>query len=101
MSSCGGLADKSDEAIEKGHQGWKRLQDRFCRIRNFEQQQTCIVRAWRQRRHYSVVAAVAEFELKRPKHSCTTNRKKKAEARVADEKKSKKVKREGYVHDVA
>ena len=57
------------------------------------------MRAWRQRQHYSIVVAVAEFEKKRPKHSSATNRKKKAEARVADEKKSKKVKREGYVHD--
>jgi hypothetical protein len=27
---CGSLADKSDEAIDKGHQEWKRLQERFC-----------------------------------------------------------------------
>jgi hypothetical protein len=62
VKSCGGLADKSDEAIEKGHQEWKRLQERLCRIRNFEQQQKCIMRAWRRRQHYSIVAAVAEFE---------------------------------------
>jgi hypothetical protein len=62
VKSCGGLADKSDEAIKKGHQEWKRLQERFCRIRNFEQQQKCIMRAWQQRQHYSIVAAVAEFE---------------------------------------
>jgi hypothetical protein len=43
---------------------------------------------------------VAEFESKRPKHSSTTDRKKKAEERVADEKESTRVKREGYVHDV-
>jgi hypothetical protein len=93
VKSCGGLADKSDD------QEWKRLQESFCRIRNFEQQQKCIMRAWRRQQHYSIVAAVAEFEAKRPKHSSATNRKKKAEARVADEKKIKKVKREGYVHD--
>jgi hypothetical protein len=57
------------------------------------------MRAWQRRQHYSIVAAVAEFESKRPKHSSATNPKKKAEARVADEKKSKKVKREGYVRD--
>ena len=62
VDACGGLADKSDEAIEKGHQEWKRLQERFCRIRNFEQQQKCIVRAWRRQQHYSIVATVAEFE---------------------------------------
>ena len=60
----------------------------------------CIVRAWRRQQHYSIVATVAEFESKRPKHSSTTDRKKKAEARVADEKENKRVKREGYVHDV-
>jgi hypothetical protein len=59
---CGGLADKSDEAIEKGHQEWKRLQERFCQIRNFEQQQKCTVRAWRRQQHYSIVATVAEFK---------------------------------------
>jgi hypothetical protein len=37
---------------------------------------------------------------KRLKHSSTTDGKKKAEARVADEKESTRVKREGYVHDV-
>jgi hypothetical protein len=65
VTSCGGLADKSDEAIEKGHQEWKRLQDRFCRIRNFLQQQKCIIRAWRRQQHYSIVATVAEFESKK------------------------------------
>jgi hypothetical protein len=58
----GGLADKSDEAIEKGHQEWKQLQERFCRIRNFEQQQKCMMRAWRRQHHYSIVATVAEFD---------------------------------------
>ncbi len=58
------------------------------------------MRAWRRQQHYSIVATAAEFESKRPKHSSTTDRKKKAEERVADEKESKRVKREGYVHDV-
>jgi hypothetical protein len=30
VKSCGGLANKSDEAIGKGHQEWKQLQERFC-----------------------------------------------------------------------
>ena len=63
----------------------------------------CIVRAWWWQQHYSIIATVAEFESKRPKHSSTTDRKEKAEeaeARVADEKENKRVKREGYVHDV-
>jgi hypothetical protein len=64
---CGGLAGKPDEAIEKGLQEWKRLQESFCRIRNFEQQQKCIVRAWRWQQHYFIVATVAKFESKRPK----------------------------------
>ena len=58
---CGGLADKLDEAIKKGHQEWKRLQERLCRIRNFEQQQKCIVRAWQWQQHYSIVVTVTEF----------------------------------------
>jgi hypothetical protein len=60
----------------------------------------CIVRAWWWQQHYSIVATLAEFESKRPKHSSTTDRKEKAEARVADEKENKRVKREGYVHHV-
>jgi hypothetical protein len=58
------------------------------------------VRAWLLQQHYSIVAAVSKFESKRPKHSLTTDRKKKGGARVANEKESKRVKRVGYVHDV-
>jgi hypothetical protein len=29
VDACGGLADKLDAAVGKGHQEWKRLQERF------------------------------------------------------------------------
>ena len=95
----GGLADKDDAVIEKGHQEWTRLQERFCRIRNFEKRQTCIMRAWRQRRHHSIISAIEEFESKRPKHKADTERKRKADGVKAEEKESKKVKRESFVND--
>jgi hypothetical protein len=44
VNICGGLVDKSDKAIEKGYQEWKQLQESFCRIHIFEQQQNCIVK---------------------------------------------------------
>jgi hypothetical protein len=84
---CGGLADKSDEAMEKGQE-----------ILNFEQQQRCIVRAWRWQQHSSIVATVAKFKRRRSKQSSATDWKKKAEA-VANEKERKRVKREGYIHN--
>ena len=99
MKNFGGLADKDDAVIEKGHQEWTRLQERFCRVRNFEKRQTCIMRAWRQRRHHSIVSAIEDFEAKRPKHEPDTERKRKADGVKAEEKKNKKVKREAFVND--
>jgi hypothetical protein len=43
--------------------------------------------------------AIEESECKRTKHSSNTEQKRKAGARKAEEKKSKKVKREAFVHD--
>jgi hypothetical protein len=84
---------------EKGHQEWKGLQDRFCRIANFEKQQTCIMRAWRRRRHHSIISAISEFETKRTKHNVGTNRKRVAEEKEVAQKESKKVKRKAFVND--
>jgi hypothetical protein len=95
----GGLADKDDAVIEKSHQEWTQLQEKFCRIRKFKKRQTCIMRVWRQRRHNSIISAIEEFESKRPKHKHNPERKWKADGVKAEEKKSKKVKREAFINE--
>jgi hypothetical protein len=44
FTKYGGIADKSDETIEKGHQTLKALRDRFRGISSYEQRETCIRR---------------------------------------------------------
>jgi hypothetical protein len=55
------------------------------------------MRAWRRRRHYSILSATQEFTSKRTKHSPNKERKRKAEVGKVEEKESKKVKREAFV----
>jgi hypothetical protein len=57
------------------------------------------MRAWRRRRHHSIISAIAGFETKRTKHGPDTNRKRAAEGKKVTEKESKKVKREAFVND--
>jgi hypothetical protein len=52
------------------------------------------MRAWRQRRHHSIVSAIEGFETKRPMHKPNRERKRKADGVKAEEKDSKKVNRE-------
>jgi hypothetical protein len=40
VKQFGGHSDKLDQAIEKGHQEWKRLQQRLCRNRKFTDDKT-------------------------------------------------------------
>lgn len=47
----GGLADKTDEYIEKAYQYWKIYEGWHCRITNFKLQQLAIRSAERQSRH--------------------------------------------------
>jgi hypothetical protein len=62
-----------------------------------KKRQKCIMKAWRRRRHHSIILAIEEFESKRIKHAPVTERKRKAEGRKAEERESKKVKREAFV----
>jgi hypothetical protein len=55
------------------------------------------MKAWRRRCHHSIILAIEEFKSKRTKHAPVTERKRKAKGRKADEKESKKVKREAFV----
>jgi hypothetical protein len=54
------------------------------------------LKAWRRRRHHSISLAIEEFESKRTKYAPVTERKRKAEVRITDQKESKKVKREAF-----
>ena len=54
FTNYGGLADKSDESIEKGHQTLKALRERFRGISSYEQRETCIRRELRRRRSPAV-----------------------------------------------
>jgi hypothetical protein len=66
----------------------------------FKKRQTCIMRAWWQQRHHSIIlSAIEEFESKRPKHKHNTERQRKADGVKAEEKERKKVKREVFVND--
>jgi hypothetical protein len=47
-----GLADKSEDPIEKGHQEGKEMNRRYGRIPNFQHRHVCIRRALRRRRHH-------------------------------------------------
>jgi hypothetical protein len=98
VKSFGGLADKSDERIEKGHQEWKRLQDRFRRIQKFEKRQKCIMKAWRRRRHHSIILAIEEFKSKRTKHGCSSHRAKDESRREESRRKGEQEGQEGGIH---
>jgi hypothetical protein len=50
FTKVGGLADKSDKTIEKGHQTLKALGNRFSGISTYEQRETCIRRELRRSR---------------------------------------------------
>ena len=62
----GGLADKSDKTIEKGHQEWKILRQRFCRITNFEAREKAMVTTWCRRKHPNIQQALGKFRSQSP-----------------------------------
>jgi hypothetical protein len=95
----GGLADKSDATVEKGHQIWKEYQGRFTRMANFEQQQNSIRRAWRRSRHPRVEQAVQDFKKSRKRQKSDSERKRKADDKLRAKKEEKKIKREHFVRD--
>ena len=57
-----GLADKSDETIEKGHQTLKALRNRFNGISSYEQRETCIRRELRRTRSPEIQQHIENFE---------------------------------------
>ena len=62
FTKFGGLADKSDETIEKGHQTLKDLRDRFRGISSYEQRETCIRRELHRSRSKEVQQHIDAYE---------------------------------------
>ena len=95
-----GLADKSEDPIEKGHQEGKEMNRRYGRIPNFQHRHVCIRRALRRRRHHEIQFHIQSFEEKK-KQRTGGKRKTDAEERQQVTSAAKKVKREAHVETVA
>ena len=95
-----GLADKSEDPIEKGHQEGKEMNRRYGRTPNFQHRHVCIRRASRRRRHHEIQFHIQSFEEKK-KQRTGGKRKTDAEERQQVTSAAKKVKREACVETVA
>jgi hypothetical protein len=95
-----GLADKSEDPIEKGHQEGKEMNRRYGRIANFSKRHNCIRRALRRRRHHEIQFHIESFEMKK-KQRTGGKRKTDAEEKQQVKRVAKKVKREGYAETAA
>jgi hypothetical protein len=97
---CRGLADKSEDPIEKGHQEGKEMNRRHGRIANFSKRHICIRRALRRRRHHEIQFHIESFEAKKKQR---TGGKRKTDAKEKQQVKraAKTVKREGHAEAVA
>jgi hypothetical protein len=62
FKKLGGLADKSDETIEKGHQTLMQLREHFRGITSYEQRETCIRRELRRSRYTEIQAQIDAYE---------------------------------------
>lgn len=96
FSRFGGLADKSDETIEKGHQTLKRMRERFRGITDYKTRETCIRRELRRVRSPDVEKHIDEYKNK-IKHRGGTKRGIDATERQHNNIKVKKEKRELYI----
>jgi hypothetical protein len=91
-----GLADKSDESIEKGHQTLKLLRDRFRGISSYEQKETCIRRELRRGRSPEIQQHIDKYEAL-IKQSTSTKRARDTVERQDNNKRAKQEKREAYI----
>jgi hypothetical protein len=96
FSKYGGLADKSDETIEKGHQTLKHLRERFRGISWYEQRETCIRRELRRGRSPEIQQHIDKYEAM-IKQSDSTKRAADTAERIDGNKKAKLEKREAYI----
>ena len=94
-SRYGGLADKSDESIEKGHQTLKVLRERFRGIPSYQQQETCIRRELRRSRSPAIQQHIDRYQTS-IKQSSTIKRSRDTEERLDNKKKAKEEKRDAY-----
>jgi hypothetical protein len=91
-----GLADKSDESIEKGHQTLKRLRERFRGISSYEQQESCIRRELRRTRSPEIQQHIDKYEAS-IKQSTSTKRAIDTVERQDNNKKAKQERRDAYI----
>jgi hypothetical protein len=92
----GGLADKTDEYIEKGHQYWRTFHSRYCRIASFNKQQLAIWKAERRSRHPRVAHEAIQIKKAKRSHSKETARKRQSEEKKGNLKEAKTEKRMKY-----
>jgi hypothetical protein len=92
----GGLADKSDETIEKGHQTLKHLRERFRGISSYEVRETCIRRELRRSKSIEIQDQINRYEAM-IKQAPTTKRAIDSTERQDNKKKAKQEKREAFI----
>ena len=92
-----GLADMSDETIEKGHQEQKRYQSRFRQIRFFEKRRLAMRAACRRSRHPDIISEIRKIEDEKPKISENSPRKRKEAEDHEAQRDAKKKRREEAV----
>jgi hypothetical protein len=92
----GGLAEKSDESIEKEHQRLKTLRDRFRGISSYKMRETCIRRELRRSRSPQIQRHIDQYHAS-IKQSQTTKRALDTAERQDNKKKAKEEKREAYI----
>jgi hypothetical protein len=95
----GGLADKSDETIEKGHQTLKNLRERFRGISSYEARETCIRRELRRSKSTEIQEQIDKYEAM-IKQAPATKRAIDTNERQDNKKKAKQEKREAFVAGV-
>lgn len=71
FTKYGGLADKSDESIEKGHQTLKALRNRLRAIPSYEQRETCIRTELRRGRSPEIQQHIDNFEAMKRQSSAS------------------------------
>jgi hypothetical protein len=91
-----GLADKSDETIEKGHQTLKVLRDRFRGVSSYEMTEACIRRELRRGRSPEIQQHIDKYEAS-IKQSLGTKRALDTVERLDNKKKAKQEKRDAFI----
>ena len=91
-----GLADKSDETIEKGHQTLKVLRDRFRGATSYEAKETSIRRELRRSRSPEIQRHIDQYEAL-IKQSSGTKRASDTVDRLDSKKKAKQERREAFI----